>query len=55
MTDVGDSVDRVESLLEEFTAFQKSSYVCICYCFIFPLKQYYYNKKKIIEVLENYN
>ncbi|XP_025407258.1 guanine nucleotide exchange factor DBS-like isoform X2 [Sipha flava] len=26
MTDVGDSVDRVESLLEEFTAFQKSSY-----------------------------
>lgn len=37
MTDVGDSVDRVESLLEELVAFQKSSHVCICYHFIFSL------------------
>lgn len=31
MTDVGDSVERVETLLEELSDFQKSSQVCICY------------------------
>lgn len=51
MTEVGDSVDRVESLLEEFTAFQKSSYVCTCYYYLFSSKQYYYDKK-IIQVFE---
>lgn len=29
MTDVGDSVERVEALLEELDTFQKSSHVCI--------------------------
>lgn len=29
MTDVGDSVERVEILLEELALFQKSSQVCI--------------------------
>jgi len=31
MTDVGDSVERVEVLLEELATFQKSSHVCILY------------------------
>lgn len=37
MTDVGDSVERVEILLEELDTFQKSSQVCICYYFIISL------------------
>lgn len=37
MTDVGDSVERVESLLEELDTFQKSSQVYICYYIIIPL------------------
>jgi len=36
MTDVGDSVERVEILLEELTAFQKSSHVCIFNYILFP-------------------
>lgn len=31
MTDVGDSVEQVETLLEELIEFQKSSHVCIYY------------------------
>lgn len=45
MTDVGDSVDRVESLLEELDAFQKSSHVCIHYYF---LSQIILTKKSIL-------
>lgn len=35
MTDVGDSVERVEVLLEELTAFQISCDVCIYYYTLF--------------------
>jgi len=31
MTDVGDSVERVEVLIEELVAFQTSSRVCILF------------------------
>lgn len=45
MTDVGDSVERVEVLLEELTVFQKSSQVCINYnVFIKYFSNYSLNK-----------
>jgi len=41
MTDVGDSVEQVEALLEELTVFQKSSRVCILNLFYFPRYNYF--------------